>query len=193
MLPLVTDSPPDDSALIRAAQAGDRGALEALTRRWWPKIRRWCLVELADRALAEDAAQDTLIRVMRSLEGCDPDRPFGAWLRRLVRNASIDAARKRGIVLPFDRDPAVPARLDRAVDLRNSAVHVLEAFAALTPRQRAALELVDRQGLTPTEAASELGVAPGTVRALLHQGRHTLREHLVAHRPELLALLREAQ
>ena len=55
---------------------------------------------------------------------------------------------------------------------------------------REALDLVDRRGFSPTEAAEQLGVAPSTVRALLHQGRRALRETLLDD-PEIASLVRD--
>ncbi|NCG22088.1 MAG: hypothetical protein GWP91_23985 [Rhodobacterales bacterium] len=67
MLNAVPHSPTQDIDLIVAAQAGDGASLELLLERWWPKIRRWCSVEVADASLAEDASQEVLIRVMRHI------------------------------------------------------------------------------------------------------------------------------
>ncbi len=182
-----------DTSLILAAQHGDETALEALASRWWPRLRRWALVELGDPSLAEDASQDALIRMMRHLHSCDASRPFGSWLRRLVRNVCHDLRTKRGLVIPFDHDRPQAPTVERSHDLVRGAQRAREAFCALSPRQRQVLELCDHQGQSADEVAEELEIAPGTVRALLHQGRSALRRRLVAHRVELVALLREAR
>jgi RNA polymerase sigma-70 factor (ECF subfamily) len=78
------------------------------------------------------------------------------------------------------------------MDLDAAASSALEAFSKLTPRQREIIELCDHQGIAPTEAAAELGIAPGTARATLHDARKALRRHLLAERPDLLDLLRDA-
>lgn len=184
---------PPDADLILAAQTGDQASLEALLARWWPKIRRWCLVELADRSLADDASQEVLIRVMRHIGTCDARRPFPSWLRRLVHNAAVDLRTKRGPVLAFEHEETETPRLDQAHDLRRGATRARAAFRSLSVRQRRALELCDHLGLSTREAAAELEIEASTVRVLLHQGRKTLRERLVAELPDLIALLREAR
>jgi RNA polymerase sigma factor (sigma-70 family) len=156
--------PPDDAALLSLARAGDRQALEALSRRWWPRIRRQCLAILGDAALAEDAAQESLVRLVRGLDRYDPDRPFAPWLSTLVRNTCRDL-RRRGPreVLDNTRAPEPqPDRTAHRMDLRRAGRRAREAWAGLAPRQREALDLVDWQGLSPAEAAEQMGVAPGT-------------------------------
>ena len=45
---------------------------------------------LGDRDEAEDAFQDTWVRVARSTRRIDPDRPFAPWLFRIARNRALD-------------------------------------------------------------------------------------------------------
>jgi RNA polymerase sigma-70 factor (ECF subfamily) len=52
---------------------------------------------------------------------------------------------------------------------------VADALAALSPRQRAAVVLVDYVGFEAGEAAEVLGISPATVRAHLMRGRRALR------------------
>lgn len=174
----------------RRARAGDRPALDALCAEVWPRLRRWALLETGEVALAEDAAQDSLVRLIRHLPQWSPERPFGPWLRAVVRNASRDARTRRGEVRSADREvTAGPDGPDRRLDLRRAADRALAAFARCTPRQREVLDLCDLRGHTPAEAAERLGIAQGTARALLHQGRSVLRAELVGD--EVRALLGE--
>ncbi len=182
-----------DSELLRCAQAGDRAALRELTERWWPTILRWVTVQLRDRNLAEDAAQDVVVRVIRLHGSCDPDRDFGAWLHKVVVNCARDVRSRRG--RQVDREAPlieswVRADLDQQVDLSRAAKRALKAFDELPARQREVLDLCDRQGFKPTEAARMLGIAPGTARATLHQARRALRSRLLARRTDVLDLLR---
>lgn len=187
--PLATTTPPE-SRLVRAARDGDPAALEALARAWWAPVRRWALLDLGDPSLADDAAQEALVRMVRHIGTCDPDRPFAPWLRRVVQNCCHDVRRKRGRIAQVIDLPQRP-RMDRELDLARVARRAVAAFKDLTPRQREVLDLCDRRGLRPVEAAEQLGIAPGTVRALLFQARRELRRRLLADRPEILELLRE--
>ena len=186
----------DPTALVQRAQAGDREALEALARQCWPKVRTWALVELGDPVLAEDAAQEALISLVRFLHKYDSNRPFEPWLRTLVRNQCRSVGRKRQR-LPDQRldesRVSVGEDIDRVLDLDGAAREALEAFCLLKPRQRQVIELVDRQDFAPAEVAEALDIPQGTVRSLLHGARKTLRIHLLKHLPELARLVKEAQ
>ncbi|MCB9679480.1 MAG: sigma-70 family RNA polymerase sigma factor [Alphaproteobacteria bacterium] len=171
----VTETP--DADLVRAAVAGDEAALDALAARWWPTMRRWALLETGDLATAEDVAQDAMIKLVHSLSSVDVSRPFEAWVRAIVRNTARDRWRRLRRVLPF-LPPPPPPDLDREIDLDRAGRRAREAFASLSPRQREILDLCELQGIAPKDAAEQLGIAPGTARALLHQARAALRAHV---------------
>ncbi len=188
----MTATPQDE--LIRLAQQGDRDALRQLSERWWPTMRRWAMLQLMDPVLAEDAVQEALIRLIRFIRRYDRGRPFRAWLHTILRNCCRDVAGRRARIgrrevhVDFERgeehDPA------RQVDLGKMADVALQAFDRLSPRQRQVFDLCDRQGLTPTEAAQVLDIAPGTSRATLFAARKALRQHMLAHRRDVLELLK---
>lgn len=190
----MTDDPPptnpDTRRLLARAAAGDDRALDQLARAVWPDIRRWALLELGDAASADDASQETLVRLLRNVRSLDVERPIEGWLRTVVRNCCRDLRRREGragrVTAP---EPQVGCDLDRAVDLRRGAQAAIDAYVALTPRQREVWDLVDRQGTPSAEVAATLGIADGTVRALLHQARRALRGSLT-EQPEIRSLLR---
>jgi RNA polymerase sigma-70 factor (ECF subfamily) len=168
---------PTDRELVSLAQSGDKGALEQLARRWWPTLRRWAWLELGDAALAEDACQEALLRMVRFIGQCDPERPLEAWLRTILRNCARDQYSKRGRVFTLP-EPVRPMAMDRRLDLQRAAVRARAAYRELTPRQREIIDLCENRGLTPTAAAVEMEIAPSTARALLHQARQSLRNHI---------------
>ncbi len=167
------------------------GDLDALVTRWWPLIRRWSLMELGNVALAEDASQEAVIRLLRLADTFDTDRAFEPWLRTLVRNCARDVRKRASRRLKTRRrEPEWPG-FERRMDLGRGADLALKCFANLPERQREIIDLCHHQGLSPKQAAAELGIEPGAARVLLHRSRRALRERLAAHRDELLDLLRE--
>ncbi|MCA9491616.1 MAG: sigma-70 family RNA polymerase sigma factor [Myxococcales bacterium] len=176
-----------DPAELRAACGGDRQALGRIAATWWPTMRRWALIETGDPVTAEDASQDALVRLVRYAHTYDPSRPFATWLRALVRHAARDRRPRPAPEPVAEPRPSVERRLD----LVRGASLAVEAFTMLSPRQRALLELCDREGLTPAEAAAELGIDPATARVHLHRARHALRARLTADHDDLHDLVRE--
>lgn len=170
----VATHPTSDRELVELAQAGDSDALETLARRWWPALRRWAWLELGDAALAEDACQEALLRMVRFIDKCDPARPLEGWLRTILRNCARDQHRMRGTVIALP-EPSRQASMDRGLDLKRAAARARAAVRDLSPRQREVIDLCENRGLTPTQAAAEMQIAPSTARALLSQARTALR------------------
>ncbi len=87
----------EERRLVRAAQRGDRDAVERLFRAHWPACHRAAVLITRDAAAAEDIAQEAFLAALGALERFDRRRPLGPWLRRIVANRAIDAARARAV------------------------------------------------------------------------------------------------
>ena len=184
---LVMNPMPTD---LQRAVRGDRDALKRVLAEHWPQMRRWALLRCGDRASAEDASQESVVRLLKFIQRYDPARPFGPWLKTLVHNACHDELAKRGRVDEARNEVSVPARHVRDFDLNRMAKRAIQAFEDLTPRQREIVTLVDLQHRSPTEVAELLGLSPGAVRAQLFTARRRVRSELPT--AEILPLLREA-
>ena len=151
-------------------------------------MRRWALLATADPVLADEVVQDALLRFVRYAHTWQPDRPFGPWLRALVRNAARD---RRPDLVAEAPDVPSPEQPDRRLDLEDTARAALAALAQLPLRQREVLDLCDWQGWSAGEAADALEIDAATVRVHLHRGRKRLREVLTAGGHDVVQLLRE--
>ena len=80
--------------LVRRARNGDHGAFESLVRPEIDRLYGLAGLLLSDRARAEDAVQETLLRAWRDLPKLREAAKFGAWLRKLVVNAAHDEGRR---------------------------------------------------------------------------------------------------
>ena len=155
---------------IQAAQQGDLIAMGALIDTLMPWVGRLCASIALDAG--PDAAQETLIQVMRDLKGLREPSSFRSWVRRIAtREAIRHATRQR-------REPAIEhvesthgTTLDPG--LRRDVARVL---AELPADQRVILVLRDIEGLSEAEAAAELNVARGTIKSRLHRAREAFRK-----------------
>ncbi|WP_201930883.1 RNA polymerase sigma factor [Nocardioides donggukensis] len=140
---------------------------------------------------AEDVVQDSLVRAYRAIDRFDGRHPR-AWLFTIVRNTHLNSLRRTRPVPAEDewlerRTPAFGA--DRAPSAeevyadRHFDADVEAALAALDPRFRRVVLLVDLDHLTYAEAAEVLGVPVGTVMSRLSRARSRLREQLAHRRP----------
>ena len=85
----------DDAALVAAAQGGDRFALDQLLRRHYDRIHAVCRRVAGSTRDADDACQEALIKIVRSLPRFDGRSSFGTWAYRIATNAALDELRKR--------------------------------------------------------------------------------------------------
>jgi len=121
---------------------------------------------------AEDLAQDAFVKLWERWERIDEIEDLTAYLYRVALNGFRMRRRRLAMAIrkqlpgPEERDGYVEAEM--RVDVRRLLLEV-------TPRQRAALLLVDLLGYPSEQAAEILRVRPSTVRNLVSQGRHALR------------------
>src|SRR5262245_65373373 len=84
-----------DADLVRQAQAGRAPAYEELVRRWAARVLALCHARVGRAAVAEELAQETLLRGFRALRTlAQPDR-FGSWLCGIAVRVCLDWYKKR--------------------------------------------------------------------------------------------------
>ncbi len=162
-----------DRQLLAAHLSGGRDAFGELVARSRDRLHAVALGVLSDREEAADALQDALLSAYRSADGYRGDARVSTWLHRIVVDACLDRARRRPArptVSLLDEDVADGAPQD-PYGARDTVLDVRAALAALPVEQRAALVLVDVQGLPVDEAARVLGCSAGTVRTRCARGR----------------------
>jgi RNA polymerase sigma-70 factor (ECF subfamily) len=172
------DRPDDERVLVLAAQRGEMEAFSELVRRHQRRAYAVARAIVITHEDAEDAVQDAFLHAYRALHRFLPDQAFGAWLHRIVANASLDITRRRKvrdadelpetIASPF-RDPAESA------ELRG---RLRDALAQLPVRQRSVIVLHDVEGFKHAEIGRLLGIPEGTARSDLHYARSALRRLL---------------
>jgi RNA polymerase sigma-70 factor (ECF subfamily) len=185
----------DERLLIARVKRGDSAAFDELVRRHLRRAFAIAYRVVGNRHDAEDAVQDAFIRALRYIRGFDERQPFAPWLNRLVVNTALDtrAQRAREATEPERRDAPSPcASPHLALERQEVRDRFAIALAALPPRQRLILARFEVDGLSTSEIAGELGIAPETVRWHLHQARHALRAPLGVLRdadtPELVLM-----
>jgi RNA polymerase sigma-70 factor (ECF subfamily) len=132
----------DLPSLVRLCLTGDQSAMLALVERFRGQVFGLCYRMLGQRQDAEDAAQETFVRVLKNLHRWDPARAFEPWILAIAGNRcrTALASRKRRPVA----DAAVEHLADDAPDER-CAQHLAEelslALAQLRPEYRQAFVL----------------------------------------------------
>jgi RNA polymerase sigma-70 factor (ECF subfamily) len=133
---------------------------------------------------AEDIVQEAALKGLRRFETFQAGTDFKAWMMTIVANTYIDLYRRRRREKPASSQDAVEAMADSESTLRGGDLEFLlpddveRALGSLPEEQRAAVVLVDVNGLTNQEAADALGWPLGTVNSRVYRGRAELRTML---------------
>ena len=168
----------EDAELLARHVAGDDGsAFGELFRRHKDRMYAVAMRTCGRPELAADAVQEAFVSAFRRAEGYRGEAAVTTWLHRIVVNACLDrlrreknaTVRRAGDVAEID----LPDRHDHHA-ATETAIVVRAALARLPENQRAALVLVDMQGVPVAEAALILGVAEGTVKSRCFRGREAL-------------------
>jgi RNA polymerase sigma-70 factor, ECF subfamily len=181
--------PDEDTELASRTANGDRDAYAVLVRRHLPRILAVTRRMLGSDALAEEAAQDALLRLWTHAASYDPEKArLTTWLTRVTANICLDRLRKRGEeAWPEDFDVALPPSQDRQLMEDQVAAKVNEALQKLPERQRLALVLCHYEEMSMAEAASIMEATPEAIESLLSRARRALRKLLETEWRSLLA------
>lgn len=132
-----------------------------------------------ERALVEDLAQETFLRVLRALPRFRPEGPakLSTWVLTIATRRALSELRRRRLdVVPVE-EAALPPRPSGS-DRLHAARALTRAISELTAEQRAVFVLKDVHGLTEPEIAEALELPASSVKARLHRARARLRKLL---------------
>jgi RNA polymerase sigma-70 factor (ECF subfamily) len=165
-----------------ASPANDADAFWALVQPHDRGLRALAYRLTGDRDLMDDVLQEAYLRAFRALSSLRGPEAVGSWLYRIVYNASMDQLRRRQrapqVPLEDAPDPSDPA--PDPADLAAGRRDLAAALEALPADMRAAVLLVDAEGLSYEEAGAIIGVPKGTVASRLSRAREILRRSLEA-------------
>jgi RNA polymerase sigma-70 factor (ECF subfamily) len=177
------NEPESDGALMRAFVSRDPRAADDLYGRFASRVYGLGIVMLGGDAAAQDLVQDTFVKLWRTAGSFDADRgKLETWVLLVARSLAIDSLRRRVLESrslqrlgePEDVDPSAgPEQQATTADLAGRA---RRAMAALSPEQRAALELAYFGGRTSGEIAEIEGIPVGTAKTRIRTALLRLRE-----------------
>ncbi len=187
-------SPMDEAALIRAAQAGDQQAFASLVASYDQQVLRLAYNLLRSPEEAADIYQEAFLRVHRNLAKFRFDCSFHTWLYRIVTNLCLDALRKRKV---RKEEPAVVEtsdgprdRLELAAEehpgldpqrkllSRELRERIDAVLSSLTPRERLVFEMRHFEGLRLRAIGDCLGTTEEAAKNCLFRATQKMRAAL---------------
>jgi len=175
--------------LIGKAQAGNQDALEALFSNLSPALYQTALRLVGTPEEAEDVLQEGLMSAYRNLRRFEGRSQFSTWLTRIVINAALMRLRSRrsrpAVSLDerladddemtfADQFPDTAPNPEQIVARRELEELLRRNLQTLSPVLRSAFILREMEGFSTEEAAEELGISQGTLKARLHRAKRQL-------------------
>ena len=164
--------------------SAQRRAFEMLLREQFDALYFAALDLSGNASDADDLVQETAMKGLRRFDSFEPGTDFKAWMMRILANTYIDLYRRRRREKPAGAEDAVEAMAEAESPLRPADTEFLlpedveTALHELPETQRAAIVLIDVNGLTNQEAAEALGWPLGTVNSRVYRGRADLKKIL---------------
>jgi len=176
----------DDSALAAGCQSGNLQAFERLYRLHASRMKSVARNLLGSAVEAEDAVQDTFLKIQRSIASFRGQSSFATWTFRILMNTCYDArrSRMRKKEVAHEGPDESPTRPEpRAASAHPTLRIALErALSQLTRHQRDVFLLYEVEGFRHSEIASILEISEAASKNTLFQAKKTLRQMLEAPR-----------
>jgi RNA polymerase sigma factor (sigma-70 family) len=175
---------PDDEALLRRVAAGDQRAFRDLYGRYYRRVFGFVFKLLRQPDLVEEVVDDVLLAVWRGAGRFDGRSRASTWILGIAHRQALKALARRERrsapppVMPQAPPPETPESI---MARREMAGELGRGLAALSPEQRAVVELTFFHGLSYREVAQVVGCPVNTVKTRMFHARRRLRELL----PEL--------
>lgn len=164
---------------IKQAQRGDKNAFSRLYERYAGRVYATSLRLCGQQNRAEDALQETFLKVWQQLPQFAGRSQFSTWLQRIAMNTAIDHWRREPVladIAQVEQDSYQPGADDER-DLE-------QAIRRLPKQARAVFVLVAVEGFTHAEAGRLLEIEAGTSKAQYFRAKQLLRDYLGGHSNE---------
>jgi len=172
----------EDAALAAACRAGDLRAYERLYVLHGARMKNLARNVLGSAADAEDAVQETFLKVQRSIASFRGQSSFVTWTYRILINTCYDARRSRlrkKEVTTDDDSEETPRREPRAPGAHPSLrIALVRALEKLTRHQRDVFLLYEVEGFRHAEIAGMLEISEAASKNTLFQAKKNLCEML---------------
>lgn len=165
-----------DRSILDRFVHGDPTAFEAVYRHHEAEVRRWVVRIVRDQEAADEVLVEAFWRAYRGRARFDPSRSFGAWIRRIATNASLDHLKRtrRQTHAGASDIRAPPTRADDGA-LRDA---IATSFRRLPPKLQVAATLALVEERPYAEIADALDVPVGTVKSRVFRAIRALRRNL---------------
>ena len=166
--------PMEEDEMIEACRRGDLTAYRRMYERYEQPLLRTACRMLRLQEDAEDAVQETFLKLQRGIDGFHRGARFSTYLFRILINTCYDVLRRR-YRAGFEGSDTESLPFHSSTEAEHS---IREAVEALPPRMKASFILFAVEEFTQEEVARILDISVGSVKVNVHRARRKLRDWL---------------
>jgi RNA polymerase sigma-70 factor (ECF subfamily) len=177
----------DERWCVARALQGDQRAFTELVDRYQAPVYNLCYRMLGSAPEAEDASQETFMRVYKHLGDYDAEQKLSSWVLAIASHHCIDRLRRRRIiwlpledVLPPRAEIHDTARPEESVVEKESNAEVRDLLQKLPPDYRLVITLRYWQDLSYAEIAQIMGSTESAVKSRLHRARRIMAQQILS-------------
>lgn len=174
---------------VQAALNGDQRAFAHLVDAYKVPVYNLCFRMLGNQGDAEDAAQETFVRVYTRLSSYDPEQRLSSWILAVASHYCIDRLRRQRIrwlslddLLPTHQLLREEEQPEPALLQNERTAEVQSLLQALPPEYRLVIALRYWQDLSYEEIAKTVGSSESAVKSRLHRAREMLAQQATTRR-----------
>ena len=170
----------EDCRIVELLNAGEREqAFALLLQRYDALVYRLCCALLRDPSHAQDAAQESLVRIWKALARYDGRAALSTWIYAITRNRCLTALSQRPALAALsESDVDVAEGVGEAIEAQDQAAVLRELVDRLPERYRRVLLLYYYEERAVSEVAQMLAMPVGTVKTALFRARAALMQQL---------------
>ena len=163
--------------VLNQVHRGNQEAFTQLVETYQRPVYNLCYRMLGDPDEAEDATQETFLRVYKNINHYDHKRPFSTWLLSIAAHLCIDQLRKRRMVLvsidgtPYLDPPDSSPGPESSFYLKEDQNRVQALLKTLSPADRAAVIMYYWYDFSFEEISHSLSLTVSAVKSRLHRAR----------------------
>lgn len=181
---------PDDHQLVLRVAKGDERAFLTLYDRYASRVYALTLRVLSDTMLAEEATQDTFLKLWSRARQFNPRKgSLAPWLLTIAHRTALDRLRLENRRLPASNaeepDQAWSSVADESTQGGEARWRSLHFAVQSLPREhRQVIDLAYYKGMSQSEIAEVLGWPLGTVKTRIRAAMESLRRHWFQEKAE---------
>ena len=176
--------------LIEDCKKGKRKAQLKMYNKYCNAMLNIAMRYLNQQDLAEDAVQEAFIKAFKNIESFSGEVTFGAWLKRIVINQSIDYCRQLKYHDQIDENNLELVEEDNTaweVEEQLTSEDIKNCIEKLPENYATVLKLYLMEGYDHEEIGQILNIKANHSRILLHRGKNELKKHLKTLKHERFA------